>query len=54
MTKMEKNNLYDELSIILTEFEELTKNTTTNQEDILYTELVKLQRHWDEITGDDE
>jgi hypothetical protein len=50
MTKMEKNQLYDELSILLTDCEGNGSDIKPSTEDF-YDFLVKLQRHWEEITG---
>ena len=49
MTRMDKNNLYDEMCHVLTDFE----YGEAFEED-LYTMLVKIQNNWEELTGDDE
>ena len=49
MTRMGKNNLYDELCHVLTDFE----HSEAYEED-LYTMLVKIQNNWEELTGDDD
>lgn len=57
MTRMKKNELYDELCGILTDFEESNffKSGEYNNETYqLYHELVKIQNNWEELTGDDE
>lgn len=51
MTRMDKNNLYDELCHLLTDFEEMRE--TVSEED-LYDMLVKIQNNWEELTGEDE
>ena len=57
MTRMAKNNLYDQLSELITDFE--NPEEVENYYDIdwqleLYDMLVKIQKAWEELTGDDE
>ena len=57
MTRMAKNNLYDQLSGLITDFE--NPEEVENYYDIdwqleLYDMLVKIQKAWGELTGDDE
>lgn len=57
MTRKAKNNLYDQLSELLTTFE--NPEEVENYYDIdwqleLYDMLVKIQKAWGELTGDDE
>lgn len=57
MTRKAKNNLYDQLSELLTTFE--NPEEVENYYDIdwqleLYDMLVKIQKVWEELTGDDE
>lgn len=49
MTRMDKNDIYDELSHVLTDFEEDQAG-----EGDLYDMLVKIQNNWEELTGDDD
>ena len=54
---MAKNNLYDQLSGLITDFE--NPEEVENYYDIdwqleLYDMLVKIQKVWEELTGDDE
>ena len=51
MTRMDKNNLYDELCHLLTDFEEMSESVS---EEDLYDMLVKIQNNWEELTGEDE
>ena len=50
MTRMGKNNLYDELCHLLTDYEQ---TGDVNSAD-LYEMLVKIQNNWEELTGDDD
>ena len=52
MTKMQKNELYDELSRVLTDYE--TGENGVIDESDLYEMLVKVQNNWEELTGEDE
>ena len=57
MTRKAKNNLYDQLSGLITDFE--NPEEVENYYDIdwqleLYDMLVKIQKAWGELTGDDE
>ena len=68
MNKMQKNNLYDEVCRVLTEFEyeylnksndylrEVEHDEMNNEEwlNYLYVTLVKIVNAWEELTGDDE
>lgn len=49
MTRMQKNDIYDELSHVLTDYEEDNAGA-----DDLYEMLVKIQNNWEELTGDDD
>jgi hypothetical protein len=51
MTRMDKNQVYDELCNLLTDFEQMKE--TVCEED-LYDMLVKIQNNWEELTGEDE
>lgn len=51
MTRMDKNQVYDELCHLLTDFEEMRESV--GEED-LYDMLVKIQNNWEELTGEDE
>ena len=46
---MGKNNLYDEICHVLTDYEEGRANG-----DDCYDMLVKIQNNWEELTGDDD
>lgn len=50
MTRMEKNDLYDEMCCLITDFE--TGENVCDED--LYEMLVKIQNNWEELTGDDE
>lgn len=62
MTKMDKNNLYDEMCHLLTDYEqavneangELDESEAIAWEENFYTMLVKIQNNWEELTGEDE
>ena len=54
MTRMKKNELYDELSKVLTDYETQDENGIVVDEKDLYEMLVKIQNNWEELTGDDE
>ena len=54
MTKMQKNELYDELSRILTDYEIPEEGQDPVTEYDLYELLVKIQNNWEELTGEDE
>ena len=53
MNKLEKLQLYDEMSMLLTEYEEAKsgEDLEKNYEMDLYTMLVKIQNVWEELTG---
>lgn len=48
---MDKNQVYDELCHLLTDYE--TGDNEVNSAD-LYEMLVKIQNNWEELTGEDE
>ena len=54
MDKIQKNEIYDQMSKLLTEYEEDKggKDLHKNYEMDLYLMLVKIQNSWEEITGD--
>jgi len=52
MTRMQKNNLYDEMCHLLTDYE--TGEDGEVSEFDLYEMLVKIQNNWEELTGEDE
>lgn len=54
MTRMQKNELYDELSRVLTDYETQDEEGFVVDEEDLYKMLVKIQNNWEELTGDDE
>lgn len=57
MTRMAKNNLYDQLSRLITDFEnpeEVENYYGIDWQLELYAMLVKIQKAWEELTGDDE
>lgn len=57
MTRKAKNNLYDQLSELLTTFEnpeEVENYYGIDWQLELYDMLVKIQKVWEELTGDDE
>ena len=57
MTRMAKNNLYDQLSRLITDFEnpeEVENYYGIDWQLELYDMLVKIQKVWEELTGDDE
>ena len=49
MTRMGKNNIYDEMCHVLTDFESCMAGTKD-----LYDMLVKIQNNWEELIGDDD
>ena len=49
MTRMDKNNLYDEMCHVMTDYEEGGASGLD-----CYEMLVKIQNNWEELTGDDE
>lgn len=51
MARMDKNQVYDELCHLLTDFEQMEEYV--GEED-LYSMLVKIQNNWEELTGEDE
>ena len=55
MTRMNKNNFYDELCHLLTDYEQAEpSNDIFNWEENFYDMLVKIQNNWVELTGDDD
>lgn len=44
MSDITKESLYDELSAVLTDYE----NNTANEQDV-YDMLVKIQNHWEDV-----
>lgn len=54
MTKMQKNELYDEMCHILTDYENEGDATLPVSKEDLYNMLVKIQNNWEELTGEDE
>ena len=52
MTRLEKNNIYDEMCGLLTDFEEYG-DESYELADELYEMLVKIQNNWDELTSED-
>lgn len=53
MTRMGKNDLYDELCCLLTDYEGMNGEVRASEAD-LYEMLVKIQNNWEELTGEDE
>lgn len=51
---MQKNELYDELSRVLTDYERQDGEDFIVDADDLYGMLVKVQNNWEELTGEDE
>lgn len=51
---MQKNELYDEMCRLLTNFENGDDSNCDMVADDLYRFVVKLQNHWEELTGEDE
>ena len=49
MSRMVKNNLYDEMCHVLTDFECCMASGYD-----CYDMLVKIQNNWEELTGDDD
>ena len=49
MTRMEKNDIYDEMCHVLTDYEEDQAGA-----DDLYSMLVKIQNNWEELSGVDD
>lgn len=49
---MQKNDIYDEMCHLLTDYE-TGENGEVSSAD-LYEMLVKIQNNWEELTGDDE
>jgi hypothetical protein len=49
---MKKNDLYDEMCHLLTDYE--TGENGVVDADDLYEMLVKVQNNWEELTGEDE
>ncbi len=54
MTRMKKNELYDELSKVLTDYETQDEKGIVVTAEDLYGMLVKIQNNWEEMTGEDE
>ena len=50
MTRMQKNDIYDEMCHLLTDYE-LDDNVSAED---FYDMLVKIQNNWEELTGDDD
>ena len=50
---MDKNNLYDEMCNLLTDYEGMNGEIRATGAD-LYEMLVKIQNNWEELTGEDE
>ena len=55
MTRMEKNNFYDKLCRVLTDYEhpEDHEDYEVGEED-LYEMLVEVQNNWEYLTGDED
>lgn len=53
MTRMEKNNFYDRISILLTDYEGNGNDIPVTIED-MYDLLVDIQCKWEELTGETE
>ena len=62
MTRMQKNEIYDEISGLLTDYEQAVEETlgaftpdeALDFEKEFFSMLVKIQNNWEELTGDDE
>jgi hypothetical protein len=54
MNKIQKNEIYDRLSKILTEHETVMGFDLTPMEVDLYDMLKEIQISWEELTGEDE
>ena len=54
MTRMQKNDLYDEVCRVLTDYEQQDGEDFIVDADDLYQMLVKVQNNWEELTGEDE
>jgi hypothetical protein len=54
MNKLEKDAIYDEISSVLSDFEEVDPGYTRPDDDVvypMYEMLVKIQNCWDELIG---
>ena len=54
MTRLQKNDLYDEMCHLLTDYENPEDAILPVSKEDLYDMLVKIQNNWEELTGDDE
>lgn len=56
MNKMKKDALYDEMCIVITNFEEVDPGYLRLVDDVvypMYAMLVKIQNNWDELTSEE-
>lgn len=54
MTKIEKNDLYDRMCKLLTDYEMPEEGSDPVTDNDLYYMLLEIQNKWEELTGDDE
>lgn len=53
MTKQQKNEIYDEMSRVLINFENGDDSNCDTVADDLYNFVVKIQNNWDELTSEE-